>query len=370
MPRLGLVTDPDFPDQVARSLSEKLPARLREQLEDEREWSIEVVTDPIAAGRSSGEQILEAVGDQQRIYEWDYAVGMTDLPLRAAGRPVLADVGTDGEVAVISIPALGGIQPYRRTTQMVVQVVDDMTRADETSAQPEERPRRELQSAPTELFAPIRQEHPSDLDEIGIRYRATRRRGMLRLLTGMVRSNAPWRLILGMTSAFAASVATSVFGLSSSTVWQIGDVLGPWRRAIVVIGVIAAMSFWLIMAHNLWEKRAHSHDREQRALYNGSTALTVTTGVTCLYVVLFVVNLGGSLFLIDPSLLESTLGHSVGLPQYLALAWAATSMGVAAGALGSGLEDDATVRQAAYGYRESQRRASQHKAEESAQGNT
>lgn len=85
--------------------------------------------------------------------------------------------------------------------------------------------------------------------------------------------------------------------------------------------------------------------------------LTLTIGVACLYAGLFVFNLGLATFLVPNSLLTSMLSSPVSFGSYVSLAWGFTTMGIVAGALGSSLETDQAVRQAAYGYRESQRRA-------------
>jgi hypothetical protein len=94
-----------------------------------------------------------------------------------------------------------------------------------------------------------------------------------------------------------------------------------------------------------------------RRLYNTSTIVTLTIGVGCLYGGLFVINLAVASFLVPTALLSSTLSSPATFDTYVALAWGFTTMGVVAGALGSSLESDQAVRQAAYGYRESQRRA-------------
>lgn len=54
MPRVGLISDPAAPEQLARWLAGRVPGNLPELLDDEREWSAEVLVDPVAAGRSSG----------------------------------------------------------------------------------------------------------------------------------------------------------------------------------------------------------------------------------------------------------------------------------------------------------------------------
>ena len=52
-----------------------------------------------------------------------------------------------------------------------------------------------------------------------------------------------------------------------------------------------------------------------------------------------------------PDLLAGALGHPVGVLDYLRLAWLTSSLATVGGALGAGLESDASIRQAAYAYR-------------------
>ncbi|MFR9727629.1 hypothetical protein ACL03H_00260 [Saccharopolyspora sp. MS10] len=364
---LGLVADPDLPQQVAEHLAEELPEQLGSE---EDEWRIEVDVDPVAAGQHGTSDILEATRKRLERGGWDYAICITDLPVRADRRPVVADTKIDQRVAVVSLPTLGGTQPYRRARQVVLQLVDELT------AQEPDEGRYGLDSRLTELVAPIRREqepaeHSEEEDhdeEIDVRYSATRNRGRLRLLSGMVRSNQPWRLVFGLRSALAAAVATSAFGLSSSTIWQIGDRLGPTRQVIAAVLSVAVLVLWLITAHGLWEKQRDSEvDRERSLLYNVSTLATLTIGVGCMYAGLFVINLLTALFLVPPGLLASSLGHEADFTRYLTLAWGFTTMGVVAGALGSSLESDAAVRQAAYGYREEQRRSERRSEQEDEQ---
>lgn len=350
---VGLVADPDVPQQVAEHLAEWLG----EGDPHGRQWTVRVEVDPVTAGRATGDQILQATRDRRERHEWDYAICVTDLPLRAGGRPVLADVNRAARVAVVSLPALGGTQPYRRTRQVVAQILDELLGEPQEAAQGG---RYGLRSRLTELLAPIRRSTPEHGD-IDVRYAATRYRGKLRLLSGMVRTNRPWRLIFGLSSALAAAVATSAFGLSSSTVWQIGDSLSLWRQVVAAVASVAVLVGWLIAGHGLWERSTRTaHDREQAWLYNASTVLTLGIGVGLLYVGLFAINLAIATVLVTPSVLASTLGQPATWSSYVSLAWGFTTMGMLAGALGSSLESDAAVRQAAYGYREQQRRNQPH----------
>lgn len=358
--QVGLIADPDFPQLVAEDLAEDLPSRLRE-----RGWKLEVEVNPVAAGQHNSNDILEATRERKRRRGWDYAITLTDLPVWAGEQPVLSDVNRDENVAVVSMPALGATQPYRRTRQMLAQLVEEFIAPSEQVSDDEDQ-QHGLRSPLTEVLAPVRRESREEQGEVDIRYLATRNRGRVRLLTGMVRTNRPWRLIFGLSSALAAALASSAFGLSSSTIWLIGDRMGVVRQLFAGLAAVALLVVWLIVAHHLWEKSSagNGRDREQRMLYNLSTVVSLTIGVGCMYLGLFAVNLAVASYLVRPSLVESVLGHPVDATTYLTLAWSFTTMGVVAGALGSSLETDEAVRHAAYGYREEQRRAQQQRQEE------
>ena len=351
--RLGLIADPDMPEQVSRRLARDLPDMLSD---DELSWAVEVDVDPVTAGRHNTRDILASTRERMEHHNWDHAICLTDLPVRANGRPVVAEADPDRHVAVVSLPALGGTQMYRRARQVMLQMVDELTGRSGGGND-----RYGLDSKLTRLLAPVQRHENTGEQEVDVRYTTTRKRGRVRLLSGMVRSNQPARLIFGLRSALAAAVATSAFGLSSSTIWQIGDQLGAFRQVIAAVLSVALLVGWLIAAHGLWEERRTSsaNDRDQVLLYNTSTVATLTIGIGVMYLGLFLVNLAVALFIVPPNLLASSLGHPADFTRYLTLAWGFTTMGVIAGALGSSLESDEAVRQAAYGYREEQRRSEQ-----------
>ena len=60
-------------------------------------------------------------------------------------------------------------------------------------------------------------------------------------------------------------------------------------------------------------------------------------------------------FFVPGAYFQSTLKHSVGLGDYVTLAWMAASLATVAGALGASLEHEVKVREAAYGYRQRRR---------------
>ncbi|MER7014629.1 5,10-methylene-tetrahydrofolate dehydrogenase [Saccharopolyspora sp. NPDC000359] len=342
---LGLVTDPDMPTQVGQRTAERTTDWLSRRTNER--WTIEVHCDPLTAGHNTSEDLLDSVDAHRRERNWDLAICLTDLPLLLERRPLLADVSTKRRVALVSLPALGALRTYHRTYQMMTRLLEDL-RQDSTERRPPVGPVHRVQ-------------HDGPVD---IRYTTARVRGWLRLVSGMVRANRPWQLVWGLSSALAAALAAAGFGLFTSTVWQLGDVLSPLRALTTTVFALALMTVWLIAAHGLWERvgRGAVRDRRLAVLYNTSTITTLSLGVACLYAVVYVVSLTGALALIDASVLGKMLGHPADGAAYARLAWMVASMAMIAGALGSSLETDAAVRQAAYGYREERRRA-QHAKE-------
>ncbi|GAA4618893.1 5,10-methylene-tetrahydrofolate dehydrogenase [Saccharopolyspora hordei] len=345
---LGLVTDPDMPTHVGQRTAERVTTWLANRTG--QRWTIDVRTDPLTAGHNASEDLLSAVEAHRQERGWDYGICITDLPLLLQDRPLLADVSTQRRVALVSLPALGALRTYHRTYQLMTQLLEDLMQDHSEQSSP---------------LGPVhRTQHEGQID---IRYTTLQRRGWVRLVSGMVRANRPWQLVWGLSSALAAALAAAGFGLFTSTVWQLGDVMSPLRALTATVFALALMTVWLIAAHGLWERvgRGAVRDRRLAAIYNTSTVTTLSLGVACLYALVYVVSLAGALTLLDARVLGEMLGHTADFASYARLAWMVSSMALIAGALGSSLETDAAVRQAAYGYREERRRAQHAKEKDS-----
>jgi hypothetical protein len=85
-------------------------------------------------------------------------------------------------------------------------------------------------------------------------------------------------------------------------------------------------------------------------MFNLGTILTLTLATAVSYLVLFAGTVLAAVLLIDTSVLKQTLQRPVDFTDYLTLAWIISSLATVGGAIGSGLEDEKTVRAAAYGY--------------------
>ena len=183
-----------------------------------------------------------------------------------------------------------------------------------------------------------------------LRYVASRLSGRVRLLTGMVKANRPGRALLGLSKLLVGAFGTAAFALTTNTIWQMGDALGGLRLAVIMLLGLTALVAWLIVAHDLWERPDRETSAELARMFNLGTTLTLILATAVSYLVLFAATVLAAALLIDPSVLEQTLQRPVDFTDYLTLAWIISSLATVGGAIGSGLEDEETVRAAAYGY--------------------
>jgi hypothetical protein len=351
----GLLADPDTPSEIAAKLVDELPTLLDVHVDDQVTWDIRTITHPVTASVHDPEGILDAVAQHADDAGWDIGVYVTDLPVQHDDRPILVDLDHDRRVAGLSLPGFGPLLQHRKVRNAVIRLVADLAgTADAGLEEGRHHPSR-LGRGAAKYLQPVRVVEADDGRHTR-RYVTTPWRGRARLLAGMVRTNEPWRLVLGMRTALAAVLGTSAYLTINSTIWLLAVRLGMGKLVLTTLMSIALMVAWIIGAHHLWERARDEDEREETFLYNTSTVLTLSIGVLCMSAAVYVVTLLASLFLIEGSVFAPTLGHVPGLGDHLLLAWLATGLATVAGALGSGLDSEDAVRRAAYGYRERQRR--------------
>ncbi|TCK24661.1 5,10-methylene-tetrahydrofolate dehydrogenase [Pseudonocardia endophytica] len=351
-----LLADPDLPATVAHRLAGHLPDLLPDRLGDTAvRWRIDVVQDPFEALVPDYERMVDKA--RHRVRDNDcLAICLTDAPLRDGNGVVLAEVGADDALAVVSLPALGATRVVRRAMRLVATLVEHL--APPLVCDGDRTPMRRSRSLHRLRDVAVRDpaEYDTDLSCEIIAPRAT---GLVRLVAGMVRANRPWRLVWGLSAAMGGALAGSAFGIFYSSIWLLADSLPPVRLAFVVVGAFVVHVTWVITGHRLWELGSASgrRDRPSTVLRNIGTTLTVTLGTLVFSTALFVLAVCAALSVITPAFLQATLGHPVGVSDYLRVALMSAVMGTVAGAVGSGLEDTAAVREATYGHRERERRA-------------
>jgi hypothetical protein len=349
---LGLIASGPVPEQLAEQLADDLPALLAQRVSSDVAWTVTAVADPLAAEPGvAATQIIDGARRRMLRDGWDLAVCLTDLPLRIGRRPVVADASAVQGVGVVSLPALGAMQLRRRAGEAVTGLVNGLTgetgEADgEHGAARRARVARRLR----ELATPVRTVR-SDADDVDLRYVAAVVRGNLRLLTGMLRANRPWRLVGRLSRALTAALAGGAYALVTSDIWRLATNLGPVRLAVLSVASLTAIVASLILVHGLWERPVEGRGREQIVLFNVATTLTLLVGVLSLYVALFVLTLAGTGLMLDDAVLAHAVGHPVSVTEHIEVAWMVASLATVGGALGSAIESDRAVREAAYGYR-------------------
>jgi hypothetical protein len=345
---LGILADPDVPAAIARDLVDELPEVLARHVSNDVSWRLATVTETRLDQAGSGVEIIDLARKWKLKEGWDLVICLTDLPLRIDGRPVVADASASHGVGLISIPALGPTAVERRVRRTIVRLVDGLMGERLGRDRSDRRRRRRVGSRLVELAGPL--EHVTASETGRIRYSAAAIRGNLRLLTGMVRTNRPWRLMTHMSKALAFVAGTAAVAIANSSMWQISDALGWPRRILLMVFAITVLVSWLIVAHDLWERAGDARGREQAVLFNAATVITLLLGVLWLYLLLMAACFVGAVVVIDDSVLKQNLSTPVDLGNYGALAWLVASLATLGAALGSGLESDETVRVAAYGY--------------------
>jgi hypothetical protein len=204
-----------------------------------------------------------------------------------------------------------------------------------------------------ELASPLG--HPRVRDAGTVRFATAVVRGNLRLLLGMVRANNPTRVIVRLSRALASALGTVAFSLASASVWQLADGMTWPRLVALTVSSVVADCLALVVAHHLWEHSGSPEEREPVVLFNVVTTLTLALGVLTLYVALLAITATAGGALIPPDVLGRQLGHPAGLGDYLQLAWLVSSLATIGSGLGSFLESDLAVREAAYRYHPDER---------------
>lgn len=348
---IGLLADPNLPTKLALRMAEDLPDALAEQVGDDVHWRIETVHEPFEIA-TSDDRVIDKARARVGGTNWDIAICMTDIPMVTDNGVVVADVSRHDCVALVSLPALGGLRLRRRTREVLVEIIDGLVAHLHRPRAPDGSP---AERAGTALGTHLaRRVAPVDRD-VDIELVMGRRPGTLRLLAGTVRANQPWHLAIGLSSALAGATAGSAFGILYTAIWALGVVLEPWRLAAGTFAAITVLAVWLIVGHGLWLRQPRR--TQLGRMQNAATVLTIMGGVLVFYSALYVLNLTAAALLIPPQYFAEVAGRPVDWSDYLRVALMATGMGTVAGAVGSGLEDDTTVRKAAYSTREQQRRA-------------
>jgi hypothetical protein len=326
----------------AEGLAESLPDRLRERIGDHTDWRTEVCeTDPADAAAGESE-LSDAVRRHLLDRGWQMGIGLTGLPLQVGRRPVMAHASPSHGVALVSLPALGAVHPDERLHDTAAELVEDLLgESDEAEGRDARIERRS-----GELASPVDAEDAEDQGTV--RFTGTVIRSNLRLLAGMIRANRPLLVMARLSRSATAALGTGAYALSSSSVWVLAHE-STWPRLLAVALLSMLMILVaLVIAHGLWERARDAAARERVVLFNVVTITTLAIGIAVLYLALVVVLAVAAAVTIPPSALHEQIGASATVGEYARLAAFAASVATLGGALGSLVESDQAVRDAAY----------------------
>lgn len=121
---VGLVAAPGAPSDLAGWLIGALGQQMSAEHADVR-WDVRCMEDSVVQPPADDAEIVAAVRARLLTENWDLAICLTDLPLAADRRPVVAHASPVHGVAVLSLPALGAVGVRR----WALQTTQDLIRA-------------------------------------------------------------------------------------------------------------------------------------------------------------------------------------------------------------------------------------------------
>jgi hypothetical protein len=343
---IGLLVGGDDREH-AEALAEDLPHALGERIGGNARWRTELCeAEPADAAASSGE-LTAAVRRRLLTRGWQMGVGLTRLPLHDGHRPVATHASASHGVGLISVPALGALRRDERLREAAVEVVGGLLgeRGAGSGVDADGRDRR-MRERSAELSSPI---DAGDSERHGLlRFTGGVVGSNLRLIAGMVRANRPMLVMARLSRSATAALGTGAYALSSSSIWTVAH-QSSWPRLIGVAALAMALILGaLVTAHGLWERAPEAGARERVVLFNVVTVATLAIGIATLALALFVILALAAVIVIPPSAFQKQIGVAPNVAEFARLAWVAASVAMVGGALGSLVESDEAVRDAAY----------------------
>ncbi|APC47061.1 hypothetical protein BME96_02115 [Virgibacillus halodenitrificans] len=368
--KLGLISAPDLPAEIASDLIKELPELLSEKIDKDVSWKVEMTIDSLVGVAENTQEVLEKADNIKEENEWDYAICLTDLPIFFGKYLVVANASLKDRVAQISVPTFGLMPMRRRIRKTLMQMMQELYVEESQTESPQAKLAVKEQPSKSKNKNKNKLTHQFSLSQIG-RMKATskddvvdlryfiksRFTGYLRVLLGMTFANRPWKALFSFNKMITLSFATGSYISIFPTPWQLSIVYTPIRLIILTIIAIMGMVMWVIFSQNLWEKPSDRGKKRWRDLYNWTTFSTLSSIVIINYIVLFMMfSIAISIF-VPPELFQAWTGldEEPTFKYYLNLVWLVTSLGTLAGAIGAGLEKEDKIRNITYSFRQQQR---------------
>lgn len=359
--KIGLVAAPGVTEKIACLLKTELPELLASHFSENHEWQIETIIDPLTGSAETVQKIFRKISDYQNNNEWQYTIGLTDLPIVRNGNAVAFDINSSNGASLISIPSYGW-RPIKKRLQRsilgIIDAIDEYNESNMKQAEGEDESEQQLNAQFPFSNLVTKTEYFEDTDsKHTLYYVSSNTKGSFRLISGMTFANNPFNMLKSLSNVVAIAFTTGAFGIVFTTMWNLSFVYSVWRMLLIMLVAILGMMVWIIVAHNLWESSKESNNKQITMLYNLTTTLTLTVSIVFYYLILFCLFLLASLVVLPPGYLGQTLqlNGSANFITYINLAWFATSISTVAGAIGAGLNNESQILESTYGYRQKQR---------------
>lgn len=363
---LGIVPAPGLTSKIIEMVKENLKEILNKKVSQEIEWNIHIKVDQITGAAETVKEIMNQAINLKKINQWDYVISLTDLPIFYNKYIVLADTDSDEKAAQISLAAFGMFPTKAKVKKTLLQMtkelyhhhngkdkIEFMNNGIGIKEKTKSHKQFNLLRKIFQLTSIERRKLKEKSNGTSVRFLIHPKwNGKIKLIAGMTVANSPWSIMPSFKKVIGLAFATGSYMLIFNTLWILSGIYGFFRFIILMLTAMIAMVIWIIFAHNLWERKHNYTSRKLRRMYNITTITTLSVSVIIFYVsMLLIFNIAVFIF-VPKETFKTILDDEVGITDYARLAWLVTSAATVAGAIGAGLEDEESVREITYGYRQ------------------
>src|SRR5699024_1299857 len=132
--------------------------------------------------------------------------------------------------------------------------------------------------------------------------------------------------------------ATGSYMIIIHTLWQLSGLYNYYRFVILMSVAMIVMVTWIIVAHNICEKKRHYKSNKLRLMYDAGTVMTLSVSVFTFYISMFILFSFAVIVFVPGDVFKEVLEHEVRFIDDAKLACLVTSAATVAGAIGAGLE--------------------------------
>ena len=279
---IGLVVAPGVTEKLAQSLINDIPNILSEQDNHQRDWKVDLVVDPLTGFAESVEEIFKKIQDYHNKREWDYVVGITDLPMFYHQNVLALDINKKNGAAIFSYPAFGWRPVKNRFKHAIVTIINELHYSEREHVGYDDNNRVKKEINKQFPFSRIEKTevHLKETGNNHLRYLSNSRSlGMIRLVSGMTFANNPLNMMASLSNIVAIAFTTGAFGLIFSTMWNMGLDFSVWRLFGISIMAILGMLVWIMVSHGLWESTKKAKHKRIVMLYNLTTIMTLLIAI-------------------------------------------------------------------------------------------